>query len=136
MPQVPGIGSFDAKERKAWLLEPTEAKIAWTTMGDVGRFTVAALLRWEGIRFVASHADVSREFERQRDTKLADTEGEWHVRYTSPEELRGIEDEVWEEDDWLKTTASLRRLWMRGVCCMRSGIMRRLGWRRQNHFKP
>ncbi|KAK5162900.1 uncharacterized protein LTR77_011061 [Saxophila tyrrhenica] len=47
VPQEPKIGSFDAKARKAYLLEPADKKIAWTTTKDVGRFVVAALLHPE-----------------------------------------------------------------------------------------
>ena len=115
MPQVPQIGSYDAKEKKAYLLMPADQKISWTTMPDVGHFVVTALLHPDVSRnralkvqsFFASHGDVLAEFEKQTGEK-------WDVGYTSPEDLKKIEEEAWESDAWYKATSSLRRLWMRG----------------------
>ena len=114
---MPQIGSFDAKAKQAWLLEPREQKIAWTCMPDVGRFVVAALLHPDVSRnsalkvhsFIASHAGILAEFEAQTVDKET-----WQVGYTSPEELLRCEERACREDLWSKATCSLRRLWMRG----------------------
>lgn len=115
IPPPQQIGSYDAKAKKAYLLTPVDQKISWTAMPDVGKFVVAALLHPDVSRnralkvqsFIASHADVLAEFEKQTDSK-------WDAEYTSPEQLQQFEDQAWSQNTWAKFTCSLRRLWMRG----------------------
>jgi hypothetical protein len=115
VPGEPRVGSFDAKKQEAWLLQPVDQQIAWTTTRDVGKFVVAALLHAEQSAnkalkvksFIASHADVLAEFEKQTRVK-------WDVQYTSLEQLKMIEEEAWKNDSWWKYTSNLRQCWMRG----------------------
>lgn len=112
---VPEIGSFNSKEQKAYVINPTDQKISWTAMPDVGRFVVAALLHRDVSRnralkvssVIASQDEIVAEFEKQTRTK-------WTVHHTSSEQLEKFEDKLWKEGSPLGGPCSLRRLWLRG----------------------
>lgn len=116
IPPIPQIGSYDAKAHTAWLLEPVEQKICFTTRTDVGRFLVAALLNPDISRnkalkvssFIASHADILRQFEKLQSGE------KWEAHYTSPEQLAEITQEASENHSWWWATCALRACWTKG----------------------
>lgn len=108
-------GTFDVHRKRAVLLGDGNGKISLTTMRDVGRFVVAALLQQQhgdggddvtknrALRvnsFTTTPHELLAEFERQ-------TGGEkWQVGYTSVEELERLERE--------NPVVTLRRIWTSG----------------------
>ncbi|KAJ4384459.1 hypothetical protein N0V86_000058 [Didymella sp. IMI 355093] len=111
----PRIGSFDPKARKATLLGTGGEKISFTTMRDVGRLLVAALITptksSERIlkvnSFTATGEQTVTEFEKQTGSK-------WEVSYTPLDQLKKLEEQAWEEDWPSKTPLTLRRIWTEG----------------------
>lgn len=108
-------GNFDPKTKKATLLGSGEEKVSFTTMKDVGRLLVAALMTpttaHERIlkvnSFTTTGKEALAEFEKQTDST-------WNVQYTSLEKLKELEKEAWERGDALATVFTLRRIWTEG----------------------
>lgn len=110
-------GTFDVKRKRAVLLGADgEGKISLTTMRDVGKLVVAALLHPDGVRnkaikvnsFTTTPKALLEEFERQ-------TGGEkWDVKYTSLERLEELERAAWEKGVPRAGTITLRRIWTSG----------------------
>jgi hypothetical protein len=57
--------------------------------------------------FVATPLEIKRKFEKH-------TGEEWTVTYIPNEELRKVENELWEKNNPLATAATLRRIWAEG----------------------
>ncbi|KAL1959241.1 hypothetical protein VTO42DRAFT_2747 [Malbranchea cinnamomea] len=111
-----GGGAFNVKEKKANLLGDGNDKLSLTTMADVGRLVVAALLHPEQSRnralkvnsFTTTPAEILAEFERQ-------TGGDkWSVTYTSLEQLKSLEKDAWATGSPAATVLTLRRIWTEG----------------------
>lgn len=108
-------GSFDAKAKQAVLLGSGKDRVSFTTMKDVGRLLVAALVTptHESPRtlkvnsFTTTPDDILEEFEKQSNSK-------WKVSYTSLEKLRQLEKEAWEKQSPIATVYTLRRIWTEG----------------------
>ena len=111
----PAVGSFDVAAKKAYLLGDGNGKISLTTMPDVGKLLVAALKHPDASRnqalkvnsFTTTPNDIISEFEKQTSSK-------WDVSCTSLEELRKIEQQVWESGQPWATIVTLRRIWTEG----------------------
>ena len=96
------------KRKRAVLLGDGKGKISLTTMRDVGKFVVAAILHPEAVANKAIHVnsftstpeEIRAEFERQTGDK-------WEVAYTSLEKLKQIEAEK-------GGSVTLRRIWTEG----------------------
>lgn len=109
-------GTFDVKRKRAVLLGGGEGKVSLTTMRDVGKFVVAALLHPEASKnralrlnsFTTTPKQIVSEFEKQ-------TGGEaWQVDTTSIDKLSNMESEAWERQDPRATAYTLRRIWTEG----------------------
>ncbi|KAF2162047.1 hypothetical protein M409DRAFT_27427 [Zasmidium cellare ATCC 36951] len=107
-PADEGEGTFDVKRKRAVLLGDGKGKISLTTMRDVGKLVVAAILHPEAVANKAIHVnsftstpeEITAEFERQTGEK-------WDVGYTSLEKLKQIEAEK-------GGSVTLRRIWTEG----------------------
>ncbi|KAF2011625.1 NAD(P)-binding protein [Aaosphaeria arxii CBS 175.79] len=108
-------GSFDVQAKKAVLLGTGEEKVSLTTMEDVGRLLVAALLtptsNSERIlkvnSFTTTPKEILAEYEKQ-------TGAEWEVSYTSLDKLKELEEQAWERKVPFATVFTLRRIWTEG----------------------
>jgi len=116
MGRDPRGGGFDLKAKKAVLLGTGDDKISLTTMRDVGRLLVAAVLHPEASRnkalkvnsFTTTPREILAEIEKQ-------TGGEkWDVGYTSLDELRQAEQVLWAQGAPYATGVTLRRIWTEG----------------------
>jgi NmrA-like family len=111
----PRIGSWDVRARAAMLLGTGEERVSLTTMRDVGRLIVASLHRPKESRnkalvvnsFTTTPNAILAEFEKQTSAK-------WAVSYTSLEELKKIERDMWQKGVPQATGATLRRIWTEG----------------------
>ncbi|KAK5109250.1 hypothetical protein LTR62_007232 [Meristemomyces frigidus] len=109
-------GTFDAKRKRAVLLGDGEGKISLTTMHDVGRLTVTALLHPEACKnralnvhsFTATPSQIAAEFERQTGGQ------QWRMDYTSLETLRRLEARAYQQGSPSAGTLTLRRIWTEG----------------------
>lgn len=114
-PAIEAAGTIDVVEKRAVLLGTGEEPVSYTTMADLGRLTVAAILHPEASRnkalkvnsFTATGHEILAEFEKQ-------TGGKWDVSYTSLDELRRLEKEGWENGSPMATVFTLRRIWTEG----------------------
>jgi hypothetical protein len=108
-------GSFDAERKRAVLLGDGNGKISLTTMRDVGKLVVAALLHPEAARNKALHVnsftttpkELAEEFQRQ-------TGSAWDISYTSLDRLKELEDRAWKDGIPAAGTLTLRRIWTSG----------------------
>jgi nucleoside-diphosphate-sugar epimerase len=109
-------GSFDVAEKRAVLLGDGKGEISLTTMHDVGRFVVAALIHPDAVKnkairvnsFTAIPNDIVAEFEKQ-------TGGHpWQVSYTPLAKLKQMEERAWAKNDPQAGTLTLRRIWTEG----------------------
>ncbi|KAF2207006.1 hypothetical protein CERZMDRAFT_88894 [Cercospora zeae-maydis SCOH1-5] len=106
-PEIEAQGTFDVQRKKAVLLGDGDGRISLTTMRDVGKLVVAALLHPEAAKnrplrvnsFTATPHELLREFEKQTGQK-------WDVGYTSLDELKKLESET--------PSVTLRRIWTSG----------------------
>lgn len=86
-----------------------------TKYPSVGKFVVAALANPQASQnkilrvqsFVVSAKDILDEFEKQTGSKF-------NVKYTSKNELRQMEKQLWEEGNPGATLFTLRRIWSDG----------------------
>lgn len=109
------LSTFDVKGKRAVLLGDGNGKVAFTTMADVGRLLVAAVLHPSAEEhkilivnsFTATPNEIVAEFEKQTGAK-------WDVSYTSLEKLKEIEKAAWEAGEGWATGATLRRIWTEG----------------------
>ena len=109
-------GSFDAKTKQAVLLGDPDAKINLTTMRDVGKLVVAALLHPSEAKnrallcnsFTTTPNEILAEFEKQTGG------GKWDVSITSLTALKRLEKEAWAKQDARAVPISLRRIWTEG----------------------
>lgn len=115
-PEDEAGGSFDAKRKRAVLLGDGNGRISLSTMRDVGKFVVGALLHPAESQNRALHVnsftttpkELAAEFEEQ-------TGGEkWAIDYTSLSKLETMEKEAWEKGDPKAGTLTLRRIWTSG----------------------
>ncbi|EAW07579.1 aromatic alcohol reductase [Aspergillus clavatus NRRL 1] len=112
---VPRAGTFDVVNKKAVLLDDGDGRISLTTMEDVGKLLVAAVINNEASRnqalkvnsFTTTPNEILAEFERQ-------TQAKWEREYTSLPELRQLEQESWAAGHPLAVVATLRRIWTEG----------------------
>ncbi|KZZ96991.1 NmrA-like family protein [Ascosphaera apis ARSEF 7405] len=112
----PRGGGFDAREKKANLLGDGDGKISLTTMADVGKLVVAALLHPEASRnralkvnsFTTTPNDILAEFQKQTGEK------QWDVTYTPLDDLKKIEEHAWADKLPSATPLTLRRIWTEG----------------------
>ncbi|KAJ9613634.1 uncharacterized protein PV06_05141 [Exophiala oligosperma] len=109
-------GTFDVKNKTAKLIGDENVKISFTTMRDVGKLVVHALLKPEASRnqalrvnsFTATNADILHEFEKQ-------TGGQpWEVSYIGLEDLKKKEQAAWESGVPFATAFTLKRIWAEG----------------------
>ncbi|KAI1420752.1 hypothetical protein F5Y12DRAFT_771495 [Xylaria sp. FL1777] len=118
LPPLPGleaVGGYDIRSRKAVVVNSGNDAVGFTTMPDVGKLLVAALHNPEEAMgkilkvqsFVTTPIEILREFERQ-------TGAEWATRYTSIQELRDLEQQLWNENKPEATVATLKRIWAEG----------------------
>ncbi|OQU98972.1 hypothetical protein CLAIMM_04680 [Cladophialophora immunda] len=109
-------GSFDVKAKTAFLIGDGNLKISFTTMNDVGKLVVLALLHPEASRnkalrvnsFTATDAQILAEFEKQLGGES------FRVSYTGLKELKRLENEAWHTSNPLATLITLRRIWAEG----------------------
>ncbi|KIW11784.1 hypothetical protein PV08_09056 [Exophiala spinifera] len=115
-PSFTEAGTFDVKNRTAKLIGDENVKISFTTMRDVGKLVVHALLKPEASRnkalrvnsFTATNSQILHEFEKQ-------TGGEpWKVSYISLDDLKKKEQEAWEAGAPFATAFTLKRIWGEG----------------------
>ncbi|EME47131.1 hypothetical protein DOTSEDRAFT_41618 [Dothistroma septosporum NZE10] len=114
-PEDEAEGSFDVKRSRAVLLGDGKGRISLTTMRDVGKLVVAALLHPEPVEnkaihvnsFTATPEEIVAEFEKQLGTK-------WDVAYTSLDKLEQLEKEAWAKELPKAGTITLRRIWTSG----------------------
>lgn len=108
-------GSFDPRGKKAVVLGTGNESISLTTMRDVGKLVVAALLhsaetRNKALRvnsFTTTNNDLVAEFERQTGQK-------WDVQHTSLDELKALEKKAYEDKSPVAGVYTLRRIWTEG----------------------
>lgn len=106
-PENEAQGTFDVQRKRAVLLGDGDGNISLTTMRDVGKLVVAALLHPEAAKnralrvnsFTTTPHELLREFEKQTGQK-------WDVGYTSLAELKQLESET--------PSVTLRRIWTSG----------------------
>ncbi|KAH9832804.1 Isoflavone reductase P3 [Teratosphaeria destructans] len=114
-PEEEEAGTFDVKRERAVLLGTGDGEISLTTMRDVGKLVVAALLHPEVSKnralrvnsFTATPKAIADEFQKQ-------TGDRWDVKYTSLERLKEIEQEAWENGSPGAGSVTLRRIWTEG----------------------
>ncbi|SMR47895.1 unnamed protein product [Zymoseptoria tritici ST99CH_3D1] len=101
-------GTFDVKRKRAVLLGDGRGKISLSTMRDVGKMAVAALLHPEVSKNKALHVnsftttpiELAEEFQKQTGEK-------WDVAYTSLDRLKQLEQQT-------GGPLTLRRIWTEG----------------------
>ncbi|KAK3670930.1 hypothetical protein LTR78_009208 [Recurvomyces mirabilis] len=109
-------GTFDVQRKRAVLLGDGEGKISLTTMYDVGRLTVAALLHSEAAKgralkvnsFTATPKEIAAEFERQSGGH------QWKVSITSLDKLKQLESRAYQQGSPQAGVLTLRRIWTEG----------------------
>lgn len=109
-------GTFDVKRKRAVMLGDGNGKVSLTTMRDVGKLVVAALMHPEACKnralrlnsFTTTPKEIVAEFERQAGA------GEWRVDSTSLDNLKAMESEAWQKQDPRATAYTLRRIWTEG----------------------
>lgn len=115
-PEDEAAGCFDAKRKRAVLIDDGNGKISLSTMRDVGKFVVGALLHPTECRNKAIHVnsftttpnELVAEFEKQ-------TGGEkWSIGYTSLEKLKELEEEAYKKVEPKAGGLTLRRIWGSG----------------------
>ncbi|KAK5634322.1 hypothetical protein RRF57_010036 [Xylaria bambusicola] len=115
MPGVEAIGGYDVGSKKAVVVNSGNDAVGFTSMPDVGKLVVAALRNPEEAKgkalkvqsFVTTPIEIVREFEKQ-------TGAEWTTSYTPIQELRDLEEQLWEKNNPVATAATLRRIWAEG----------------------
>ncbi|KAJ1326215.1 NmrA family NAD(P)-binding protein [Microdochium nivale] len=108
-------GGYDVKTKKAVVVDDGEGRVGFTTMPDVGKFVVAALLHPEASynkalkvqSFVTTPNAILHEFERQ-------TSSNWTVEHTPLDKLRELETQSWEAGKPYAVGFTLRRIWAEG----------------------
>ena len=108
--------SFNVKRKRAVLLGDGNGKVSLTTMRDVGKLVVAALLQPEVSRNKALHVnsftstpnEILAEFEKQTGGQ------KWEVSYTSLERLKEVEQEAYEKGNPRAAPLTLMRIWTSG----------------------
>ncbi|KAG9232619.1 putative isoflavone reductase like protein [Amylocarpus encephaloides] len=115
-PPAPELGGFDVRLKNAILTGDGMGQISLTTLGDVGKLVVLALLHPEASKnralrvnsFTATGHEILAEFERQIGGE------KWTVSYTSLERLRELEKEAYANNAPAATLCTLRRIWAEG----------------------
>jgi len=111
----PEIGAFDVKGKKAVVQSDGKVRVSLTTVGDVGKLVVKALLHPEESRnralrvnsFTATPLEIVKEFERQTGDK-------WEVEFTPFERVRELEKKAYEEGNPRAVGFTLKRIWGEG----------------------
>lgn len=114
-PENEAEGTFDVKRKRAVLLGDGNGRISLTTMRDVGKLVVAALLYPDAVKnraikvnsFTSTPREIAAEFERQ-------TGQTWEIEYTGLERLKELEETAWEQGLPRAGTITLRRIWTEG----------------------
>lgn len=114
-PGKDAAGSFDVKNKRAVLIGDGNGPISLTTMRDVGKLVVAAILHPEASKnkalkvnsFTATPNEIVAEFEKQTGDK-------WDVSYTSLDKLKQLEKEAYDEKNPQAGGFTLRRIWAEG----------------------
>jgi nucleoside-diphosphate-sugar epimerase len=112
---APYIGTFDVVEKKAVLCGTGNEKVSFTSMADVGKLAVAAMLAPEASRnatlivnsFTCTPAEIADEYQKQTGEK-------WDVSTTSLAKLKELEKEAYEKKHPAATVFTLRRIWTEG----------------------
>jgi len=115
VPQVPEIGTYDVKAKKATLVGTGDEEIALTTLPDVAKQLLKVLQQPEKSSkralklksFVTTPHKIVREFERQTGSK-------WEVLYTSIARLKELEEKAWAAQNPFAAGFTLRRIWATG----------------------
>ncbi|EMC96534.1 hypothetical protein BAUCODRAFT_148130 [Baudoinia panamericana UAMH 10762] len=115
-PEDEAGGTFDVKRKRAVLLGDGNGRISLTTMRDVGKLVVAALLHPEEAKnralrvnsFTTTPKDIVAEFEKQTGGQS------WSVDFTPLSQLKQLEQQAWERGDAHAGTLTLRRIWSEG----------------------
>jgi nucleoside-diphosphate-sugar epimerase len=111
----PNLGSFNVVEKKAVLCGTGNEKVSFTSMEDVGKLTVAAILAPEASRnatlivnsFTCTPAEIADEYQKQIGEK-------WDISTTSLEKLKELEKEAYAKKNPAATVFTLRRIWTEG----------------------
>jgi len=109
-------GTFDVKRKRAVLLGDGNGRISLTTMRDVGKLVVAALLHPDTVKNKALHVnsftstpkEIVAEFEKQTGSQ------QWSVDCTPSEKLKELEQQAWAANDPKAGGLTLRRIWTEG----------------------
>lgn len=109
-------GTYDVRNKRAILAGDGKGRISLTTMRDVGKLVVAALMHPEEARnkalkvnsFTSTPLELVAEFERQTGG------GKWDVSYTPVEKLRELEKAAWDKGSPVAGGFTLRRIWAEG----------------------
>ncbi|KAJ4412074.1 hypothetical protein N0V82_008874 [Gnomoniopsis sp. IMI 355080] len=117
--RLPGLvevcPGYDAKTKKALLIEDGEGRVGFTTMPDVGKLVVAALQHPEA---AAGKALKVNSFEVTPKQVLAQYEkltGDgWTVEYVPLSKVEEVEKKLWAEGNPKATIITLRRIWAEG----------------------
>lgn len=115
-PEDEAIGTFDIKRKRAVVIGDGNGKISLSTMRDVGKFVVGALLHPSETQNKALHVnsftttpnEIVAEFEKQTGGQ------KWDVAYTSLSKLEELEKEAWANGNPKAGGITLRRIWASG----------------------
>lgn len=115
-PEDDAVGSFNIKSKRAVVIGDGNGKISLSTMRDVGKFVVGALLHPAETQNEAIHVnsftttpnEIAAEFERQTGGQ------KWEVVHTSLSKLEELEKEAWEKGNPKAGGMTLRRIWASG----------------------
>lgn len=116
LPEHEVSGTFDVKRRRAVLIGDGNGKVSLTTMRDVGKLVVAALLHPDVAKnralrvnsFTATPNEIVAEFERVSNS------APWKVDYTPLDKLRELEQAAWAAGNPVAAGLTLRRIWAEG----------------------
>ncbi|KAF2665394.1 isoflavone reductase family protein [Microthyrium microscopicum] len=108
-------GGYDAVAKTATLEGDGSGKVSLTSMVDVGKLLAASVQRPEVGKerplrvnsFTTTPKELLAEFEKQTGAK-------WEVTYTSVEEMKALEKELYAEKKPMAGALTLRRIWASG----------------------
>ncbi|CZT23655.1 related to phenylcoumaran benzylic ether reductase [Ramularia collo-cygni] len=115
-PEEEAVGCFDVKRKRAVVIGDGNGKISLSTMRDVGKFVVGALLHPEESRNKALHVNSFTTTENELVTEFEKQTGgqKWDVGYTSLAKLRELEEEAYKNGNPKAGGITLRRIWASG----------------------
>lgn len=115
-PENEAVGTFDVKRKRAVVIGDGNGKISLSTMRDVGKFVVGALLHPAETQNKALHVnsftttpnEIVAEFEKQTGGQ------KWDIGYTSLSKLEELEQKAYKEGNPAAGGLTLRRIWASG----------------------